>query len=240
MRNTLYLIKEFFVRLYRYPVATLSYEPIDYDAYWANKRESGLGKLSRWPKQRADMALLYMDRDTDISVLDVGCGDGAVLAYLKQHAHVSRAIGVDVSGAALKRASENGIETIRPESDVFKSLPQDLVVDYVLLFEVLEHVATPEEYLKQMLSIARKGVFFSFPNTGYIHHRLRLLFGAFPLQWQVHPGEHVRFWTYRDLVWWLQALGFNTYKVHVYEGVPVLRNMWPSLFGQALFVYLPK
>lgn len=240
MRNTLYLIKEFLVKLYRYPTMTLTRDVVDYDIYWRDKREKGLGKLSRWPKQRADMALSHMAKDVDLTVLDIGCGDGAVLAYLKVYARVTRAIGVDVSEVALKKAQSNGIETIYAKVDPLKSLPQNLTADYVLMFEVLEHMINSEEQLRAAMDIAERGVFFSFPNTGYVHHRLRLLFGAFPLQWQVHPGEHVRFWTYRDLVWWLKALGFSQYQIHMYEGVPVLNKIWPSLFGQAFLVYLPK
>jgi len=240
MWNTLYLLKEFFAKLYRYPVQTLRREGVDYDSYWGEKRAKGLGVLSRWPKQRADMALVLMDKDADLTVLDIGCGDGAVLAYLKSKTRVTRAIGVDVSEVALKKAEVNGIETIRSEADPLKSLPLSLKADYVLMFEVLEHMVNSEEQLRAMIDISERGVFFSFPNTGYIHHRLRLLLGAFPLQWQLHPGEHLRFWTYRDLVWWLKALGITEYTIHVYEGVPVLNKLWPSLFGQAFFVYIPK
>jgi methionine biosynthesis protein MetW len=240
MRNTLYLIKEFFARLYRYPKVTLEYEGVDYDSYWADKREQGLGTLSHWPKQRADMALAHMVKDADLSVLDIGCGDGAVLTYLKKNARVVKAIGVDVSAVALKKAAGNGVETIHSHTDPLESLPANLRVDYVLMFEVLEHMAKPEAQLRYMMSIADRGVFFSFPNTGYIQHRLRLLLGSFPLQWQVHPGEHLRFWTYRDLVWWLKALGIKEYTIQIYEGIPVLKKVWPALFGQAFFIYIPN
>jgi methionine biosynthesis protein MetW len=240
MKEILYAIKEAFRNLYRYPTYNLKHDVVDYDSYWGDKREKNLGALSRWQRQRADLALSHMATDAPLTVLDIGCGDGSVLAYMQGKTTIKRAIGVDVSEVALKRAAEQGIETIRSQTDPLKSLPVSLTTDYVQMFEVLEHMINPEAQLRAMVEIAGRGVFFSFPNTGYIEHRLRMLLGRFPLQWRVHPGEHVRFWTYKDLVWWLKAQGYSRYTIHVYEGVPVLNKLWPSLFGRAFFVYLPK
>lgn len=246
MKEALYVLKEAWLNLFRYPVSVLKNEHVDYDTYWGDKRSESagkikLGKLTHWQRLRADMALSYMPKsDVSLTVLDVGCGDGGVLAYLREHAPVTRVIGVDISEQALIKARELGIETIRSQHDPLKNIPLSLSADYVCMFEVLEHMINPEAQLRAMTDLATRGVFFSFPNTGYIEHRLRLLFGRFPLQWVAHPSEHVRFWTYQDLVWWLKALGYREYQIHVYKGVPVLNKLWPSLFGRAFFVYLPK
>ena len=40
-------------------------------------------------------------------------------------------------------------------------------------------------------------------------HRLRYMLGRFPLQWIVNPNEHIRFWTLKDLIWWLDYLNIN-------------------------------
>jgi len=71
-------------------------------------------------------------------------------------------------------------------------------------------------------------------------YRLRLLFGKFPAQWRVHPGEHVRFWTARDLRWWLLAQGIENYKIFYYEGIPLLNKIVPSLFAAGFVVYIQK
>jgi methionine biosynthesis protein MetW len=241
MTHLLYKLKETFLDLYRYPQRELKNEHVDYDTYWGDKRGKDLGKLSHWQKLRADLALAHMVQGAPLSLLDIGCGDGSVLAYMKKNRDVARAIGVDVSEKALARARELGIETLRSQTDPLKSLPVSLKADYVCLFEVLEHMFNPEILLGAMVETAERGVFFSFPNTGYVTHRLRLaIFGRFPLQWRVHPSEHLRFWTLADLKWWLTALGYRNYVIEVYEGVPVLNRLWPSLFAKGLFVYLPK
>lgn len=232
-------IKRAYALICSYPAHTIGDEPADYDAYWKEKRGMSLGTLSKWQKRRADFARQHIGTE-GASVLDIGCADGAVLAYLKEKGSAGALFGVDVSKEALARATSVGISTIpldlrSPES--WSKLPE---ADYVLLFETLEHVQDSEKLLRAAFHKARKGVCFSFPNTGFYAHRLRLLLGKFPLQWRVHPGEHVRFWTHRDLRWWMEAQGYNAYTLHSYEGVPFLNRLLPSLFAAGLFVYLPK
>lgn len=241
MKDFFYNVKGAFLSLFSYPTSNLNASLIDPDGYWEDKRGEHLGKLSRWQRQRADIILKYLKKSNgQISLVDVGCADGAVLKYLKENANISRIVGADVSSSALVKARANGVETILVGKDLENSVEVIPETDYVLLLEVLEHMPGAERFLKEMLDKSRSGVFFSFPNTGYFLHRSRLLLGRFPLQWRLHPSEHLRFWTYRDLVWWLKALGYTRYSIHSYEGVPLLNRIWPSLFGRGLFVHLPK
>ncbi len=240
MKHALCKIKDAFISLFNYPTRRLRHASVDYDAYWVDKRGVGLGKLSHWQRLRADIALSYIDHTRSVSLADIGCGDGSVLSYIKDKTQVGRIIGVDISSTALIKARAQGVETILVGKDLLESVDVVPEVDYFILFEILEHIPNSEDLLAAALERSRNGVFCSFPNTGYILHRLRVLFGRFPLQWRLHPSEHLRFWTYTDLKWWLEALGYKNYKIHTYEGVPVLDRLWPSLFGAALFVYLPK
>lgn len=235
----LYTIKEALTSLFIYPQQKLEQMSVDYDAYWVDKRGEALGALTKWQRQRADLAAGFM-AGAGLEVADVGCGDGAVLAYLKRKLGLTRIIGVDVSSTALVKARSQGVETILVGNDLVGGSEVIPVVDYVLLFEVLEHMPAPERFLKLMLEKSKRGVVFSFPNTGHIRHRLRLLFGRFPLQWRLHPSEHLRFWTYTDLVWWLNALEYKNYTICTYEGVPILNKIWPSLFARGLLVHIPK
>lgn len=236
----LYTLKEALISLFVYPTNKLEHMTVDYDAYWVDKRGEALGALTRWQRQRADLAAAFMEGQKDLEIADVGCGDGSVLAYLKEKLSLKRIIGLDVSSTALVKARAQGVETILVGNDLVGGSDIIPAVDYVLLFEVLEHMPAPERFLDLMLSKSKHGVVFSFPNTGHIRHRLRLLFGRFPLQWRLHPSEHLRFWTYTDLLWWLSALGYTKYSVRTYEGVPILKDIFPSLFARGLLVYLPK
>ena len=65
---------------------------------------------------------------------------------------------------------------------------------------------SPEEFLLELLeNKSIEKVFFSIPNSGFFMHRIRYMLGRFPLQWIVNPNEHIRFWTLKDLIWWLDT-----------------------------------
>lgn len=240
MKDIIFQCKKIYKQIFLYPASRISVENIDYDAYWRDKRGEKIGSISHWQRKRADIVVKRIKKDHALTIIDVGCGDGSVLKYIQERTSVTRAIGVDVSEFALNKAKEFGIETILVDVSVLKNFESIPEADYILLFEILEHLQDSELFLGHMIGKVKKGVFFSFPNTGFYMHRVRLLFGKFPLQWWVHPREHVRFWTYADLHWWLRALGYDKYEVISYEGVPILNRLLPSLFAAGLLVYIQK
>ena len=106
--------------------------------------------------------------------------------------------------------------------------------DIITAFEVLEHLPDADEQLLKLYSKVNVAFIFSVPNTGYIVHRLRLLFGRFPLQWRAHPGKHARFWTKKDVYWWItKYLGIPSDKlrVYTYSGSTNVKSYGPLLGG---------
>lgn len=223
--------------LIKYPKINLSSSgQVDYDEYWRARRRE-VAVLSRYQKQRADIVLKIIEKGA--KVLDVGCGDGAVLKYLKDQANIE-GIGVDLSEKILTQAKQIGIEVIQMDITKLENLEALPEADYILGFEILEHLPNPEEFILKMKNKARQGLIFSFPNSGYFRHRLRLLLGRFPLQWVYHPGEHLRFWTVKDVKWWAAAFGFDLDRLIVYEGPLGLRKIWPALFGEGIIIKIKK
>ncbi len=218
--------------------ASLDLREVDYDHYWRVKTGGKMGVPNSYQRIRA--AWIASRIDDNASVLDLGCGDGALLMEIRKQKPVS-VYGVDVSKYALDFVASNDIPTFHRnlgEPDCLDDLPE---VDHVLLLELLEHMPDPERFLQQALNKTRKSVFFSFPNTGYILYRAQLLFGRFPVQWETHPGEHLRFWTYRDLRWWLGELGYlDRTSIHIYKGIPGLKRVWKGLFGRAFICELRR
>ena len=208
---------------------------LNYNSYWQKRRLGIKTQLNSFQKKRADMALKYLKENS--SIIDIGCGSGLVLEYINQRKSMSNLIGVDVSEDALNIARQKGIEVILKDISETKNLKSLPPADYIFLFEIIEHLPHSEDLLMWAVENAKKGIFFSVPNTGFFIHRLRLLLGRFPLQWRVYPSEHLRFWTLKDIKWWLNELNIKNYKLHLYEGFPVLNKLWPSLFGQGIFVY---
>lgn len=252
LKKWLYPWKQWLGSVFVYP--KMGERDEKYEKYW----EKRLGPIHKWDrserqaqnrvpfmcgansfqKKRAEMAAKYIEPDS--VVMDIGCGNGGTLLHINGRKPLKKMIGVDFSLNVLAAAHESGIETIA--ADISK--PEELVklpaADYILLFEVLEHLPNSEEVLSWAADLARKGVFFSVPNTGFFTHRLRLLLGRFPLQWRVRPSEHLRFWTVRDMKWWLRQLGYRNYILKLYEGHPILNHFWPSLFAQGIWVFLPS
>ena len=206
---------------------------VNYDKYWQKRFRWDELALSNWQKQRSDLVLKIIEPNSKI--LDCGCGNGSVLKYLKEKINIS-GIGVDISEDALIKAKKNGIDGIKMDITNLDSLNDLPEVDYILGFEIIEHMPNPEEFINKIQNKARIALIFSVPNTGYYIQRLRLLFGRFPQQWISHPGEHLRFWTVKDMEWWIEAVGFELDKIVLYEGLPILNKIFPKLFCQGIIV----
>lgn len=165
------------------------------------------------------------------SALDVGCGDGTFLNFLKEQNRGLILTGVDISEQALSISKEKGFETF--QADVSSQLPfKDKTFDYCVCSEVLEHIPNSEDLLKEMRRISRNGVLVSVPNIALWKHRCRLFFrGSFPIQWLLEPREHIRFFSIKDFIKTAKASGFNVRAVKVASGTRILKYFWPNLFA---------
>ena len=172
------------------------------------------------------------------SVLDVGCGDGTFLNFLKGQNRGIILTGVDISEQALSISKERGFETF--QADVSCPLPfKDKTFDYCVCSEVLEHIQNSEDLLKEMRRISRKGILVSIPNIALWKHRFRLFFlGSFPVQWLLEPREHIRFFSVKDFIKTASALGFSVRKIEVSSGTRILKRFWPNLFADQVCFFL--
>lgn len=231
-----------FRSIFAYPQKTLSLVVEDYDAYWRERRGETPG-LSDWQQERAELVIAELQRSQEevFAIADIGCGDGVLLAHILKSFPKAKGIGYDSSSVAHELARKAGIhETkfvdLRTDTGLVGVAP----VEYILLLETLEHIPESERVVMAALEKSKKGVFISFPNSGFFTYRLRLLFGKFPAQWIRMPNEHIRFWTLADVQWWLSALGCRNARISTYQGVPILRNIFPGLFAAGLFVFIPR
>jgi methionine biosynthesis protein MetW len=215
-----YLFKEF----------AFDRETFDYDKYWdrlehENRPSTSLSKL----KMIGELIELGS------SVLDIGCGEGDILDYLRKTRNIE-AHGIEFGGKAVEKAIARGIPV-----DVADITKQDFNItnkyDYIILSEVIEHLPKPEELLLKLKGKYNKYLIITIPNTGFIAERWRLMFGRFPKQWVLNPAEHLRFWTVPDFLFWCEQLDlkvekYNGMKDDYYDLKVPLWRYYPKLFSR--------
>lgn len=131
-------------------------------------------------KLRADLQLIADMIEKDTRVLDVGCGDGALLEHLMLAKRVD-ARGVEISQAGVNACVARGLSVIHGDADKdLKDYPSD-AFDYVILSQTIQATVNPKDVMEEMTRIG-KNVIVSLPNFGHWRVRLQLaLSGRMPV-----------------------------------------------------------
>lgn len=208
-----------------------SLDTVTYDSYWQRRGPGGV-------HPRFDIIARHLGPSD--SVLDIGCGDGAMLEYFFKTKSI-RGLGIDISEVAVEKAKERGVDARTQDLADF-CVRSYATFDHVVISEVLEHLGNSEDYVRQGWLLARKTLWLTFPNIAYLPHRLRLLAGRFPVQWAIFPSEHLRFWSVPDFRVWLKQLGMKPSKIYASNGITVfgLHRLWPNLLSNQCVVKLDK
>ncbi|OZI27323.1 methionine biosynthesis protein MetW [Bordetella genomosp. 7] len=128
-------------------------------------------------------------------VLDLGCGDGALLAYLRDERQVSGA-GVEIDDSHVITCVQRGVEVIQQNLEDGLALFDNKQFDTVVLSQTLQSMHRTEHILREMARVARFGI-VSFPNFGYWPHGWSILRGRMPVtgqmpyQWYNTPNIHL-------------------------------------------------
>ena len=144
---------------------------------------------------RPDFAAIAAWIPQGASVLDLGCGDGSLLRYLREMRLV-RGYGVEISDSKLVACINNGVNVIQGDLDSGLSGFETAAFDVVVLSQTLQAIRHTEALVREMLRVGREGI-VSFPNFGYWKNRLNVLRGnmpvsdALPYQWYDTPNVHL-------------------------------------------------
>lgn len=143
-------------------------------------------------------------------VLDIGCGDGALLDYLVHFKQVDGR-GIELSQDGVNACVRNGLAVIQGDADTDLLTYPDDAFDYVILSQTLQATRDPRQVLRQMQRVGRHAI-VSFPNFGFWRVRLSLLrhgrmpsTPALPHAWYDTPNIHLC--TIRDFLDLVKALG---------------------------------
>jgi len=144
---------------------------------------------------RLDLRLIAGMIASGSRVLDIGCGDGTLIAHLTRERGCD-ARGIEIDMSAVAEAVARGLAVMHGDADVDLAQYPDQAFDYVVLSRTLQAVARPREVLRQMLRIGARAV-VSFPNFGHWLVRWQLLSrGRMPVTptwdrpWYETPNTH--------------------------------------------------
>ncbi|SLN26225.1 methionine biosynthesis protein MetW [Oceanibacterium hippocampi] len=168
--------------------------------------------LGRNIEIRDDLLLIAEMVAANSRVLDVGCDDGSLLAFLARHSNVD-ARGIEISQAGVNSCVSRGLSVIQGDADTdLVDYPADSF-DYAILSQTLQAMRQPRTVLNELLRVGRRAI-VSFPNFGFWKVRLDLLLrGRMPMTdaldaaWYETPNIH--FCTILDFVLLCRDLGIT-------------------------------
>ena len=185
--------------------------------------------------ERSDFQAIAAWVRPNCSVLDLGCGDGLLLKYLKE-TRSARGYGVEIADANVLACVKNGVNVI--QSDLERGLAgfDAGSFDCVILSQTLQAVRHTDSLLLDMLRVGRE-VIVSFPNFGRWDLRLQIAMGGkmpmsaeLPYQWYNTPNVHL--FTIADFESFCESHGVRVLeRVVLHEGRPVssLANLLGTL-----------
>jgi methionine biosynthesis protein MetW len=185
------------------------------------------------PDLKLDQLLVYDFIRPNSSVLDLGCGDGALLASLMKEKKC-KVQGIEIDEQAIYKCVSKGVSVLH--GDIDSDLPEygDNSFDYVLLNQSFQQVKKPDMVLRESLRVGKE-VIVSFPNFVHYSARFQLFFrgrtpvtASLPYEWHDTPNLH-----------FLSIMDFVTYckrrrvKIKATAFVGKTRRVWvlPNLFA---------
>ncbi len=144
---------------------------------------------------RPDFAAIAAWIPQGSSVLDLGCGDGSLLRYLRETRQV-RGYGVEISDENISACISNNVNVIQNDLESGIADFEKDSFDFVILSQTLQATRHTEALMKEIVRVGREGI-VSFPNFGYWKNRLQVLTGNMPVsdelpyQWYDTPNVHL-------------------------------------------------
>ncbi len=144
-------------------------------------------------------------------VLDLGCGDGALLAYLQTERGCT-GYGIEIADENILACTQRGVNVIQLNLDAGLSMFEDHSFDVVLQIDTLQHLRNAATVLTETARVGRVGI-VAFPNFAHWPNRLSVMLGRMPvtrrLPYQWYDTPNIRVGTHTDLQILAQRIGLQ-------------------------------
>jgi methionine biosynthesis protein MetW len=144
---------------------------------------------------RPDLAIIARHVARGARVLDIGCGDGELMAELRDQSEVD-ARGLEIDVTNVSQAVARGLSVVQGDADTDLVYYPDRAFDYAILSQTLQTARAPDKVLTELLRIGDRA-FVSFPNFAYWRVRWALFWGgrmpvtaALPISWYETENIH--------------------------------------------------
>lgn len=189
---------------------------------------------------RADLAIIADWIKPGSSMLDMGCGDGTLLKYLRDNSEVD-GIGLEIDAHKIESCVLDSISVIQADlNDGLEQYFSDNSFDYVVMGQTLQAMDRPDILIEEMLRVGKQGI-ITFPNMAYWKGRLQLgIRGLMPVtknlpnQWFDTPNIHLC--TLHDFEALCKEKNIDilerTVVDHTHSKSTLLMRLFPNLFGE--------
>jgi methionine biosynthesis protein MetW len=179
---------------------------------------------------RKDMELIAELVPTGSRVLDLGCGNGELLAYLRDQRQCS-GYGIEIADANVLACAQRGVNVIQLNLEEGLALFDDQSFDVVLQLDTLQHLRHTEKMLRETARVGRIGI-VSFPNFAHWPNRLQVAAGRMPvtrvLPYQWYDTPNIRVGTHADFEVLARKDGLRILDSFGIQNGRVVRR-WPNL-----------
>lgn len=186
---------------------------------------------------RDDLQMIFDWITPNSRVLDLGCGDGELLATLVKHKNC-QGYGLEINTNSVLAAMQRGINVIQADLEAGLQHFNDNSFDIIILSQTIQSMQNTENILQEMKRVAAEAI-VTFPNFGYWRNRLQIALGGhmpvserMPYQWYNTPNIH---WcTLQDFDKLCAKNHLKILQRAVMSGNKRI-SLWPNLLGSLAF-----
>jgi methionine biosynthesis protein MetW len=187
---------------------------------------------------KQEFKIIANNIENNTRVLDVGCGDGVLIEYLKQEKNID-VRGLEISKDKVQTCISKGLTVIEGNAEIdLKQFPNNSF-DYVVLSQTLQAFLNPEIVINELLRVGKRAI-VTIPNFGFWKVRLHLLFkGTMPVtktlpdEWYNTPNLHMC--TIKDFVKFSKTMNFKIFKSIALNNMNTTKIGKSNLFFKNLF-----